>query len=163
MELIAFLMGGIFVLAGGYFAANRTVVRLHALQQEREESMASDRRQRVVSGLLGEIRDNMGLAKGEFGTGMSADPPVPAALVTGAWEQHRGEFLAFGKSRYEILRAAYGATYHANSVRDFVLYASTKSFGKASVSDHAVLHKAVVKQKVIPSLYKAIDTLEDIS
>ena len=163
MELIAFLMGGILVLAGGYFAANRTVMRLSALQRERDESAALKHTKRVVAGVLGELRDNMGLAQGEFQTGMSAEPLVPAGFVASAWEMHRGELLTLGETQYEALRSAYGAAYYANSVRDYVLYASTRSFGKSSVSDYIDLHKDILKQKVIPGLYKAIDSLEAIA
>ena len=160
MELIVLLLCLLVALAGGYLATNRAMMRLSRLQRETEATAQKLRRQSVVTNVLSELRDNMGLAQGEFRTGMSTEPLVPAGFVTAGWEAHRGDLMDLGDDSYEALRGAYGAIYHANSVRDFILYASSRTFGKSTVADYIDLHRGVLKEKVIPALYKAIDGIE---
>ena len=160
MELIVLLLCLLVALAGGYLATNRAMMRLSRLHRDSEKAEQLTRGRRTAASLLAELRDNMGLAQGEFRTGMGSEPLVPAGFVTAGWEAHRGEVMDLGDDGYEALRGAYGAIYHANSVRDFILYASSRTFGKSTVTDYIDLHRGVLKEKVIPALFKAIDSLE---
>ena len=159
MELVAFLIGGLLVLAGGYLGAIYTLRRLSEALERQGEQREEEKRRLVVASLLGELQDNLSAARGEFRTELRNEPIIPVELATGVWETHRGDISTLGGA-YEALRRAYGSSAYANSVRDYILFSSGRPFGKSQVSDYVELHKDILSQTTIPALHRAVESLE---
>jgi len=159
MDLLHTALIVVLALAAGFLGGIYSVRNYETRQRKQAAAARAQRRQAILAGLLGELNDNLSLAKGEFSTDLNDDPLMPAGFVTQWWETHRGEMADLGAAS-DPVRRAYGAIYHANSVRDYVLHSLSKAFSKSLVDECVRHHKDILKQKVLPALYDAIAQIE---
>ena len=159
MDFLQVVFGGVLALVAGYLGGVYSVRKQIERQRRQDEEDRKQRRQMMLASLLGELKDNLSLAQGEFRTESRNEPSVPTGFVTGTWEMYRGELMALGDA-YEPVRGAYGAVYHANSVKEYVLNSLGKAFNRSLLDEYVQLHRRVLREKAIPALYSAIDGIE---
>ena len=159
MDFLQVALGGVLALVAGYLGGIYSVRKQIDLQRRRKAEEREQERRMMLAGLLGELKDNLSLAQGEFRTASRNEPSIPAGFVTDTWEVCRGELMALGDA-YEPVRAAYGVMYHANSVKDYVLNSLGKAFNRTVLEEYVQLHRRVLREKAIPALYDAIDAIE---